>query len=91
MDLALTVTALPGAVQSEVTAAIQAAVAAYLKSVAFRQDYVSYAQIAAAILGAEGVEDFADLKVNNGTANVAIAARQVAVLGTVTVSYAAGT
>ena len=77
--------------QSEVTAAIQAAVAAYLKSVAFRQDYVSYAQIAAAILGAEGVEDFADLKVNNGTANVAIAARQVAVLGTVTVSYAAGT
>ena len=91
VDLALTVTALPGAVQSEVTAAIQAAVAAYLKSVAFRQDYVSYAQIAAAILGAEGVEDFADLKVNNGTANMAIAARQVAVLGTVTVSYAAGT
>lgn len=91
VDLALTVTALPGAVQSEVTAAIQAAVAAYLKSVAFRQDYVSYAQIAAAILGAKGVEDFADLKVNNGTANVAIAARQVAVLGTVTVSYAAGT
>ncbi len=86
--LALTVTALPGAVQSEVTEAIKQAVAAYLKSVAFRQDYVSYAQIAAAILNATGVEDFADLKVNNGTSNVAIAARQVAVLGTVTVNYA---
>lgn len=86
--LALTVTALPGAVQSEVTEAIKQAVATYLKSVAFRQDYVSYAQIAAAILNATGVEDFADLKVNNGTSNVAIAARQVAVLGTVTVNYA---
>ena len=54
----------------------------------FRQDYVSYAQIAAAILSAPGVEDFANLTVNGGTANIAIADRKVAVLGEVTVTYA---
>lgn len=88
LALALTVTALPGAVQSEVTAAIKAAVAAYLKSIAFASDYVSYAKIAAAILDAPGVHDFEGLTVNGGTANVSISARQVAVLGEVTVTYA---
>ena len=49
---------------------------------------MSYAQIAAAILSAPGVEDFANLTVNGGTANIAIADRKVAVLGEVTVTYA---
>lgn len=87
IDLSLAVTALPSAEPSAVTAAIQAAVADYLKGIAFRQDYVSYAQIAAAILSAEGVEDFANLSVNGGTGNVAIGARQVAILGEVSIQY----
>ena len=81
-------TALPGSVQTEVTQAVKDAVTAYLTSIAFRQDYVSYAQIAAAILSAPSVEDFANLTVNGGTANIAIADRKVAVLGEVTVTYA---
>lgn len=91
LTLNLTVTALPGAEQPAVTAAIEEAVAAYLKSVAFQQDYVSYAQISAAILSAAGVQDFSDLTVNGGTGNVPIAARQVAILGEVSVGYADGT
>lgn len=90
LDLSLTVQTLPGAEQAAVTAAVKAAVAAYLKGIAFAQDYVSYAQIAAAILGAEGVLDFADLTVNGGTSNVSVAARQVAVLGEVSIQYGAG-
>lgn len=89
LALTLTVTAASGAVQSEVTQAVKDAVAAYLKSIAFKQSYVSYAQIAAAILAAPGVQDFADLTVNGATSNVAIADRQVAILGEVTVTYAA--
>ena len=90
LDLSLTVQTLPGAEQAAVTAAVKAAVAAYLKGIAFAQDCVSYAQIAAAILGAEGVLDFADLTVNGGTSNVSVAARQVAVLGEVSIQYGAG-
>lgn len=87
LALTLTVTAASGAVQSEVTQAVKDAVAGYLKSIAFRQSYVSYAQIAAAILAAPGVQDSANLTVNGGTANVAISDRQVAILGEVTVTY----
>lgn len=89
LALSLTVTPISGAVQSEVTQAISDAVAAYLRSIAFRQNYVSYAQIAAAILAVPGVQDFAGLTVNGSTSNVAIADRQVAILEEVTVSYAA--
>lgn len=89
LALSLTVTPISGAVQSEVTQAISDAVAAYLRSIAFRQNYVSYAQIAAAILEVPGVQDFAGLTVNGGTANVSVADRQVAILGEVTVTYAA--
>ena len=89
LALSLQVTAMPGAVQSDVTQAIKDAVTAYFKSIAFRQNYVSYAQIAAAILDVPAVQDFANLTVNGGTANVSIADRQVAVLGEVTVTYAA--
>ncbi len=90
LTLSLTVQALPGTEQETVTEAIRAAVAAYLKGIAFSQDYVSYAQIAAAILGADGVQDFADLTVNGGTANVPVAQRQVATLGEVSIRYGAG-
>ena len=42
-----------------------------------------YAQISNAIIDSEGVIDIEELKVNNGTANISIAERHVAVLGTV--------
>lgn len=70
-----------------VTAAVKAAVAAYLAGTVFVQDYVSYAQIAAAILSAEGVVDFEGLTVGGGTANIAVGERECPVLGEVTITY----
>ena len=87
LDLSLTVTMMGGSEEAQVTEAIKAAVAAYLQGIAFAQDYVSYAQIAAAILDAPGVQDFENLTVNGGTGNVPVAAREVAVLGETAVSY----
>ena len=71
-----------------VTAAVKAAIADYLAEIAFEQDFVSYGQIAAAILSAEGVLDVENLAVLGGTANVAIGERECAVLGEVAVTYA---
>ena len=50
---------------------------------------MSVAQIAVAILSAEGVLDYESLTVNSGTANISIDDREVAVLGEVTITYAA--
>lgn len=71
-----------------VTAAVKAAVAAYLAGTVFVQDYVSYAQIAAAILSADGVVDFEGLTVGGGTANIAVGERECPVLGEVAITYA---
>lgn len=90
LALSMTVQTLPGAEQEAVTAAVKAAVAAYLKGIAFAQDYVSYAQINAAVLEATGVQDVSGLTVNGATANVSIGERQVAVLGEVSIQYGAG-
>lgn len=90
LDISMTVQTLPGAEQEAVTAAVKAAVAAYLKGIAFAQDYVSYARINAAVLEADGVQDVSGLTVNGATANVSIRERQVAVLGEVSIQYGAG-
>lgn len=90
LDISMTVQTLPGAEQEAVTAAVKAAVEAYLKGIAFAQDYVSYARINAAVLEADGVQDVSGLTVNGATANVAIGERQVAVLGEVSIQYGAG-
>lgn len=88
LALSVQITAISGSAQSEVTQSIKDAVSTYLSGIAFRQDFVSYAQIAAAILAAPGVQDFANLTVNGGTANISIADRKVAVLGEVNIVYA---
>lgn len=68
--------------QENVTQAVKDAVSAYLGSVAFLQDFVSYAQIGVAILNADGVQDFENLTVNGGTANIAVGERECRSLGT---------
>lgn len=70
-----------------VTAAVKAAVAGYLAGTVFVQAYVSYAQIAAAILSADGVVDFEGLAVGGGTSNIAVGERECPVLGEVTITY----
>nr|DAO06133.1 MAG TPA: Baseplate J like protein [Caudoviricetes sp.] len=70
---------------TEVQANIRDAVAGYLQSIAFTQDYVSYGKVVNAINDAAGVADFSDLLLNGGISNVAVSERQVAVVGEVVV------
>lgn len=73
--------------EESVTAAIKSAVADYLASTVFAQSYVSYGQIAAAILSADGVVDFEGLAIGGGTSNIAVGERECPVLGEVTITY----
>lgn len=65
---------------------VQNNIAGYLKDIAFVESYVSYAKIGSLILQSDGIIDYTNLKVNNGTANIAIQGSQVAVLGVVTIA-----
>ncbi|MBZ9633199.1 baseplate J/gp47 family protein [Clostridium sp. FP1] len=57
----------------------------YLQEIAFKQDYVSYAKISSIILATEGVQDFTNLKVNTGIANISIGTEEVGIVGGVTI------
>ncbi|MBY6860794.1 baseplate J/gp47 family protein [Clostridium botulinum] len=56
----------------------------YLKEMAFKRSYVSYAKIGALILDSEGVIDYSNLKVNESAENIVVADDEVAVIGGVT-------
>lgn len=58
----------------------------YFKNNEFKTYTLLYNRVAYFLLGIDGVEDYTDLKVNGGTENITIAANQVPVLGTVTVT-----
>lgn len=73
--------------QVAVETAVKAAVKAYLAGIAYSGYSVSYAKINNAILETAGVLDVENLTVNGGTANVAVAERSVAVLGTAVFTY----
>lgn len=75
-------------VQSEVEAKVRAAISKYLASIAFTDSTVSYAQISNAIIDVSEVLDLENLKVNNGTVNIAVPERKVAILSGVTFTYA---
>lgn len=85
--IACKVSKLDTADEESVTAAIKSAVADYLASTVFAQSYVSYGQVAAAILSADGVVDFEGLAVGGGTSNIAVGERECPVLGEVTITY----
>jgi len=78
-----------------VKVAAETAINDYLKGIAFKdvntpgkesENDVKYARIANAILDTAGVEDYSNLLVNGGTANITVGAQEVATKGTVTFS-----
>ncbi len=72
---------------AEVQAAFEAALDDYLSSIAFSSDpTVRYVRVGSLLLDTEGVQDYLNLLVNGGTANVVIGLDEVAVRGTVTLS-----
>lgn len=60
---------------------IKDSVKAYLQSIAFEQNYVSYAKIANAISDTEGLIDYMNLTVNGDVKNIEVPDKSVAVLG----------
>ena len=72
--------------KSSITSNITEAVTAYLKRIAFKQDYVSVAQISNIIIDSAGVTDYESVTVNNSTSKINLTNEQVAVLGTVSVA-----
>lgn len=85
-ELAINVSVtLDGSFEQEAAKAnIEAAIKAYLQTIAFKTDYVSYAKIGETIINADGVEDYSGLTINGGISNVTIEAKEVATLGGVT-------
>lgn len=78
-----------GAQPAAVAPLFQTALVGYLKSIAFTASSVSYAQVTALLLDSiseAGGTDCTGLLINNGTANVQVGDRQVAVMGTVTLA-----
>lgn len=86
INISVTVTRDSAYTLSQVTTNITAKLTEYLKSIAFKSAYVSYAQLGNAILDSAGVIDYSGLTVNSGTANISIGAEQTPVLGTVSVT-----
>ncbi|SET55319.1 Uncharacterized phage protein gp47/JayE [Natronincola peptidivorans] len=58
----------------------------HLKEIAFAENYLSYAIVGSLILQSEGIEDYSNLVINEGTGNISIAADEVAILGSVVIN-----
>ena len=58
----------------------------YLKKIAFKQLYVSVAQISNIIIDSTGVTDYESVTVNGQVSKINLTKEQVAVLGTVSVT-----
>lgn len=70
---------------SDVKETIESEINSYLQDIAFEKDYVSLAHIGRSILGINGIIDYENLTINNGTVNIDIAEDEVPILGVVTV------
>ena len=74
------------ATKSTITNDISEAVTTYLKKIAFKQNYVSVAQISNIIIDSTGVTDYESVTVNGKVSKINLTKEQVAVLGTVSVT-----
>lgn len=86
INVSVTITKDSSYTTDQIITNITAKITDFLKSIAFNQNYVSYAKIGDAILSSEGVTDYSNLQVNSGTVNISVGDEQVAVIGTVTIS-----
>ena len=65
---------------------IETAISDYLADASLNKSYISYAKIGGCILAVDGVDDYTNLKVNGGTANISIPTGSVPVLGNVVIT-----
>lgn len=81
INISVDLTLADGYEESEVISFIKETVNEYLREIAFKASFVSYAKIGSAILDSDGVIDYENLTVNAGTSNVPIANDELAILG----------
>lgn len=86
IDIAFSVTLEEGFTNELVKQNVSQKVEEYLKNIAFKQNFVSYAQIGSMILDSDGVADYTGLLINNGTENIVLLNDEVAVLGGVSIA-----
>ncbi len=91
ISVSATLTIRPGHTAESVRAAVVARLQEYVRGLAFQpapNNYVRYVHIGQRILDTDGVDDYSDLLVNEGTANIEIGPTEVAVLpaGSVTLT-----
>ncbi len=85
INVKATLTLQDGYAVSVVKDEIATAIENYLKNITFAQSEVSVAHIGSCILSVNGVLDYEELTVNNGTSNIDIADNEVPVMGVLTV------
>ncbi|UPW82719.1 baseplate J/gp47 family protein [Lysinibacillus sp. Ag94] len=81
LNLSVSLTLMPGYTEEVVKTNIKKNVTKYLKEIAFKASFVSYAKIGALIIDSDGVMDYQDLLINESTANVVIPDDAVAIMG----------
>lgn len=85
INVSATLILAPGQVLDNVKTVVKTNITNYLKTIAFKQSFVSFAAISSIIFNSQGVTDVSNLNLNGGAANVQIENEQVAVLGSVLV------
>ncbi len=83
INISVTLVLVEGYEELQVKENISKNISEYLKSIAFKTDYVSYAQIGSIILDTDGVLDYSDLLINSGIANIPVENDQVAIMGVI--------
>lgn len=81
VNLTVAITLMPGYTEEIVKTNIKKNVTKYMKEIAFKAPFVSYAKIGALIIDSDGVMDYQDLLINGSTANVVIPDDAVAIMG----------
>ncbi|MCQ4363019.1 baseplate J/gp47 family protein [Mycobacterium gordonae] len=78
ITVAATITLASGYSLGAVEVAYETAVIAYLREIAFKQSFVSYARIGTLLLNTPGVVDYTGLTLNGGAVNIAVDNDEVA-------------
>lgn len=85
INVSATLILAPGQVLDNVKTVVETNITNYLKTIAFKQSFVSFAAMSSIIFNSQGVIDVSNLNLNGDVANVQIENEQVAVLGSVLV------
>jgi uncharacterized phage protein gp47/JayE len=83
IDISVTLILAEGKALPDAQTEIETALDDYLRSLAFKETIVRYAQIGTIILNAESVIDYSNLLINSGTANVELLETEIPVRGMV--------